>query len=499
MTSSSFTFLSGTTDNSSVSSALFDSARPPQEDPSNNVSAVQLKKLYCSISTLESKILNEDSDDNADEGHVLLKGRGCEVSKDELKQQKCKESYLTISGKHATHRSLILLKALRRASFTSTLALEHLQDFIYFAYTFYTSLLKEPTLCTFRSGWLEALSNLAHYCMAITAMVAISLFSGARLTTDAIFKAAAASKEPTSKPSKSQHWHCHCTHDGNPWDYSAGKPKVKNFVWSTTVKSMTTLYPFLMSRESILPIWSSAAQSCRSQPDASTLDLFILLHGILFTNIQLDDFTLTLMHFLERLEVEVAEEREWIMMAIINTIMEYGRLSILHKVGGLGGSCEVNGVTLAHVIVKRSPVIHHEVVCEDWQMDVNDESPHVPFAAAHVSPVLSDTDLVTELPPWFKFAMHLTFSMLLFILCHPTRKASQFLKPSLNPYLIVVLTFLVTMTKHAETLLVLECLMPWEDLVQFFSTIPRTVMAAHVPTINGEGWPMLTSGCTPPI
>ena len=52
--------------------------------------------------------------------------------------------------------------------------------------------------------------------------------------------------------------------------------------------------------------------------------------------------------------------------------------------------------------------------------------------------------------------MQLTFSMLLFVLHHPTHKASQFLKPSLNPYLIVILTFLVTMTKHAETLLVLE-------------------------------------------
>ena len=92
-----------------VSSALFDGARPPQEDPSNNASAVQLKKLYHSISTLESKILNEDSDDNADKGCVLLKGHGHEVSKDELEQQKCKESYPTISSKHATCRSLMWL------------------------------------------------------------------------------------------------------------------------------------------------------------------------------------------------------------------------------------------------------------------------------------------------------------------------------------------------------------------------------------------------------
>ena len=264
---------------------------------------------------------------------------------------------------------------------------------------------------------------------------------------------------------------------------------------------MTTLHPFLTSRESILPIWSSAAQSRRSQPDASTLDLFVLLHGMLFTNIQLDDFTPTLARFLERLEIEDAEERQWIMMAVINisAIMEYGGPSVLRKVGGLGGSREVNGVTPVRVVAKRSPVIHHEDVREDRQMDVDDESPRVPFAAAHVSPALSDADLATELPPRFKFAMQLTFSMLTFVLRHPTRKASQFSKPSLNPYLTVVLTFLVTMTKHAETLSVLERSMPWEDLAQFFSTIPRNVMAAHVPAINGERWPMLTSGCAPPL
>lgn len=88
MTSSSFTLSSGTTDNSSASSALFDGVRPPREDPANNAFAIQLKKLYRSISTLESKIRNEDSDDNADEGRILLHGRGREVSEDELEQQK---------------------------------------------------------------------------------------------------------------------------------------------------------------------------------------------------------------------------------------------------------------------------------------------------------------------------------------------------------------------------------------------------------------------------
>jgi protein SMG6 len=89
---------------------------------------------------------------------------------------------------------------------------------------------------------------------------------------------------------------------------------------------MTTLHPFSTSRESILPICSSIAQSRRSQPDATVTELFVLLHGNLFTDIQLDDFALTLSRFLEHLEIEGAEEREWIMMAVTNigAIMEYG-------------------------------------------------------------------------------------------------------------------------------------------------------------------------------
>ncbi|OAX36865.1 hypothetical protein K503DRAFT_271382 [Rhizopogon vinicolor AM-OR11-026] len=82
---SSFTLSSGTTDNSSASSALFDGK--PREDPSNNAFAVQLKKLYRSISALETKILNEDPDD-LDDGRVLLQGRGREVTDEDLQQQK---------------------------------------------------------------------------------------------------------------------------------------------------------------------------------------------------------------------------------------------------------------------------------------------------------------------------------------------------------------------------------------------------------------------------
>jgi hypothetical protein len=79
-----------------------------------------------------------------------------------------------------------LLESLRRASFTSPLALEHLQDFIYYAYTFYTGLLEEPTLDSFKSGWLEALGDLARYRMAVAAMVHGGVGGQGGLTTKAV-------------------------------------------------------------------------------------------------------------------------------------------------------------------------------------------------------------------------------------------------------------------------------------------------------------------------
>ncbi|KAN0111181.1 hypothetical protein V8E52_008793 [Russula decolorans] len=56
-----------------------------------------------------------------------------------------------------------------------------------------------------------------------------------------------------------------------------------------------------------LPVWSPLAQARWSAPDACTLELFILLYDMLFTNIQLDDFSPTLARLLERLTIEEPE------------------------------------------------------------------------------------------------------------------------------------------------------------------------------------------------
>lgn len=599
ISSSTFT-LSSTTDGSSASSALFD-GRPGQgnEDSGNNVFSVQLKKLYRNISSLENKIKQEDSMEETDDlqtSRVLLKGK--EVENEDLEKEKWKKqiedhkqlaeiihNLLEISLAPSVPASLRniptkyniivrlwtyafhkLLESLRRASFTSPLALEHLQDFIYYAYTFYTGLLEEPTLNSFKSGWLEALGDLARYRMAVAAMVNGGVGGQGGLTAKAVSEATAAestqsstingntSAVPVAKsvsdapaariddsPSPSvgiaaarlldvepekERWR-NIARDwyGAGLSEQPGTGKLHHHLGLLSreveseelrgvyhfVKSLTTLHPFTTSRESILPLWSLASQSRRSLPDARAPELFVLLHGMLFTNIQLDDFQPTLARFIERLEIEGVEEREWIMMGVINisSILEYGRPSgILRKVGAVGPK-EAGGPQAAamRVMAKKAAAgvpgsVPLDGVDEE-KMDVDDDSQGIDPSMKSGS---SQDPSAPEHPPAFKFALQLTFSMLAYVLRHPTRKSSQFARSNLNPYLTILLTFLSTILKHSPTLEVLERAIPWDELATFFTTIPRKVMTAQGLLSPGksqgttpERWVMLTSGCPPPL
>ena len=83
------------------------------------------------------------------------------------------------------------MESLRCAAFASPLALEHLQDFIYYAYIFYTGLLEDPTLVFFKSGWLEALGDLGWYRIVVVAMVNDGSRGQGSLSIKAVSEAAA--------------------------------------------------------------------------------------------------------------------------------------------------------------------------------------------------------------------------------------------------------------------------------------------------------------------
>jgi len=94
---------------------------------------------------------------------------------------------------HGFHRPL---ENLRRCAFNNSIvALEHLQDFIYFAYIFYSCLFEEENLSVYRSSWVESLGDLARYRMAVSELVTSKTSHSASLTQSAVSQVANASDD----------------------------------------------------------------------------------------------------------------------------------------------------------------------------------------------------------------------------------------------------------------------------------------------------------------
>ena len=192
---------------------------------------------------------------------------------------------------------------------------------------------------------------------------------------------------------------------------------------------------------------------------------------MLFTHIQLNNFTGTLTHFLESLEMEGnnIEECEWIMMGIVNLsmILNYNRASgVIHWSGGLGTREGSNLGTMAIQIVIKKPTAIVED--DDAKMDIVD------FKDKNkTSPTTSKADKATgsyanEYSASFKLVAQLTFAMLSHVLKSPMQKSLPFAKSTLNLYMTIVLTFLATISRHPASLSTLKCTVPWDKLATFF-------------------------------
>ncbi|KAI0718812.1 hypothetical protein C8T65DRAFT_762042 [Cerioporus squamosus] len=234
------------------------------------------------------------------------------------------------------------------------------------------------------------------------------------------------------------------------------------------VKSMIALHPFSTARESILGMWSPTAQARRQILEARLTDLFVCLHGMLFTNIQLDDFKRVLARFQEKLQIgegEQVKEREWIMMALINvgSLLEYGRpTAVLRRVAGIETRSQggpnlsptlPTGVTASKIKVLMAKRLDGN----SSKMEIDDEDVEVDKAAP--SPISQEP----ELPQALKLAMQLTFTTLSHTLCHPFRRLSEYASPTLNPYNTVILTFLATVLREPSACSAMERAIPWEE------------------------------------
>ena len=182
------------------------------------------------------------------------------------------------------------------------------------------------------------------------------------------------------------------------------------------------------------------------------------------------------------MEGDNIEEREWIMMGIINlgAILEYGRASgVIRRSGGLGTREGPNiGGAVVRVVMKKPTAIVQD---DNTRMDIDGVDDSKLSGRIQTSPATSEADeaagsYTNEYPALFKLAAQLTFAMLSHVLKSPTQKPSPFATSTLNPYTTIVPTSLATISKHLASLSTLECAVPWDELVTFVTIIPRSVM-----------------------
>jgi hypothetical protein len=182
---------------------------------------------------------------------------------------------------------------------------------------------------------------------------------------------------------------------------------------------------------------------------------------MLFTNIQLDDFSATLARLLERLSIEEPEAREWTMMAAINigALLEYGKAQgVLRRAGVMGPLNPAAAAAVTKVKLARKAQT-------DERMEVDGDERRRSSDVEALRPSTADSAASIEPPFAFKMAQELTFSMLAHALWS-TRDGP-------NSYVTVLLTFLQSVLRNPEGLAALERAIPWTDLATFLSKMPR--------------------------
>lgn len=193
---------------------------------------------------------------------------------------------------------------------------------------------------------------------------------------------------------------------------------------------------------------------------------------MLFTNIQLDDFSATLARLLERLRIDEPEGREWAMMAVVNigAHLDYGRpRGFLRRSGALGQDRNPAAIAAASKVklARKAQADERMDVDGDDRRRSNDvDAPN--SQGIQISPALSDAAPSLEASPSFKMTQDLTFGML----AHALRST----RDVPNPYVTILLMFLQTILRHPEGLSALERAIPWADLAVFLSRAP------HVPS-----------------
>ncbi|TIB05602.1 hypothetical protein E3P96_01090 [Wallemia ichthyophaga] len=255
--------------------------------------------------------------------------------------------------------------------------LDHLSDFVYHAYAFYTNLLEEPVLSPFKASWIEALGDLARYRMAVASIEStVSTGNGSSSSPNSLPTTFATPAPPTpfqarvddSQPEMPPH--ADVASVGLPALMSGGFDVEDRHLWRQVArdwygqglrdmpgtgrlqhhlgvlcrnsqdpdeglralyhlcKALTTSHPYPTARETLLGLFDPELQSARKREESVT-ELFTHAHGLLFTRVELDSFPQAHERLVAHLQAKRASlpDSVWIMMGVVNiaSLLQYGQ------------------------------------------------------------------------------------------------------------------------------------------------------------------------------
>ncbi|SCV69696.1 BQ2448_1090 [Microbotryum intermedium] len=594
-----------------ANSSVPDEVLAPSAAPSENAIVAQLKRAYREIVELETKMQDENKaalaamqrEDEASSHHqpgVRIKGQGRKF--DDEYWVKLASGHKQLADAHYSFLQMALdprlpaslhslpqkyniptrlwqtafhqlLERMRHAvlasppTSSSTLTsstseanvMEHLVEFIQYAYGHYSQLFEDPTVSVFRSAWIEQLGDLARYRMAVAGLASRVSAAAAQSSgnTNGSSLALPASPKLESSEARPMEVASIGVPALNDWDLeeqetwrvmardwygrgiaeSPGTGRLHHHLALLSkgdelrglyhyAKSLTATHPYVSARESILPLFEEEHQTRRTQSDVSKAELFVHLHGMLFTKISLDDFDETLGRLLEKFREESVVIRkadrdwsalgsdasapfgdvEWFMLGVINisALLQYGAEDgVLNKALSKEAQSHPGNSRAADTAAKaKMPQAIMINTTSTKRSEVKDQPEEDDTAPPNkLSYPEEATNVVKQLhaaaddddPLVFRLAQRLTSSLLDHSLRHPTRQVGD--SAVVNPYIVLILTFLGHVSQFPVALRHLERAVPWIKLVEFFNHIPSTYDVRPDAPIKLTGGPLPEDWC----
>ncbi|SJX62234.1 uncharacterized protein SRS1_13080 [Sporisorium reilianum f. sp. reilianum] len=273
-------------------------------------------------------------------------------------------------------------------------------------------------------------------------------------------------------------------------------------------KSLIAAKPFASARNSVLTLFDQEKQARRLRRDSSIEELFLYLHGILITRVQLDDFEPVFDRLMAKLTRLVEQkgpaglpQSVWTMMAVVNIagLFQYGVEDsvlahlLLQQAGKSGGrpnrtSKSKANTPTAILVSSNPPKTDDNLLSElprdaEWDDPSDDESEageDVQVISLEAKGANDEQEAADELSSILEQAATLCFGMqsLTFDLSSDDAPFRS------NPYNTTISTFLVSLCQSKKAFRMLEHFVPWTAWLQ---SIEKSV------SLTERSWPKCLS------